>query len=300
MGNTFTDGVDASGSIVPLVSLAYVKRRLGITGTDNDTRLQNCIDAATLYIEGLTGRKLAARDIRDWHSLTSQKIVVLPNYPVNDIYQVAWGQQNAISVSYGGSDIQASARVNEDGVDLRSIAADGSVTSNALTFASNPTLSTMATAMNAVTDWTCSKLIGGDGESYKLQRITISDAKTNTRNLTYADRNEDSYHLRQSTGELVFEDFFSTTWPDERINFVRGFETLFVHYNAGYATVPADLTEVAAEMASEVYQMAGKDSNVTSESLGDYSYTLADQAARTTRAADRLTNYMDLVIGQSK
>lgn len=283
-----------------LTDLTYLKRRLGITGTDNDTRLENCIDAATVYIEGRTGRKLSARDIREWYSPNTQRIVDLPNYPVNDIYQVAWGQQNAISAQYTGTDVQASVRVNGDGVDLRSIAADGTVTSNALTFATNPTLSTMATAMNAVAGWNCSKLPGGDDESYKLHRITISDAKTYTRNLTFADRNEDAFHLRQSTAEVVFQDFFSTAWPDERIQFGKGFETLFFHYNAGYASIPADLNEAAAKIASEVYQLSCKDTNLTSESLGDYSYSLADQAAQTTRAAETLTNYMDAIIGQAK
>jgi hypothetical protein len=50
-----------------------------------------------------------------------------------------------------------------------------------------------------------------------------------------------------------------------------------VVYVGGYATIPGALHKAACLLADILYVGRGRDSSIQSESLGQYSYTLADQ-----------------------
>ena len=70
-------------------------------------------------------------------------------------------------------------------------------------------------------------------------------------------------------------DSFPNFNSDERDTnrFPRGFYPVFVEYEAGYATIPDDLERACIEIAAEMYQTRQQDRSVTSETLGDYTYS---------------------------
>lgn len=59
--------------------------------------------------------------------------------------------------------------------------------------------------------------------------------------------------------------------------FPRGIRNVKATYVGGYANqaaVPGDLEQLAIELAADVWRAKGRDTNLTSESIGGYSYTL--------------------------
>jgi len=67
-----------------------------------------------------------------------------------------------------------------------------------------------------------------------------------------------------------------------------------VVYTGGYAAdaIPANLTECAIQLAAMLFRDSQRDKSVQSESLGDYSYTLAGSANKYVRLMDDLiSNY---------
>ena len=62
---------------------------------------------------------------------------------------------------------------------------------------------------------------------------------------------------------------FATRWP-------RGVQNVEVAYSAGLAAVPPPVRRAVVLTAQRLYEAGEKTGYMTSESIGDYSYTLAD------------------------
>lgn len=60
-------------------------------------------------------------------------------------------------------------------------------------------------------------------------------------------------------------------WP-------AGFQNVLVTYTAGYTSFPADLQLAMYRLVDSLLARIGRDSNLQSENLGDYGYTMAQQA----------------------
>lgn len=60
--------------------------------------------------------------------------------------------------------------------------------------------------------------------------------------------------------------------------FDQGFNNFSVVYVAGYSTIPSNLQQAVCRLADILYVGRGRDTSIKSESLGQYSYTLADMA----------------------
>lgn len=99
------------------------------------------------------------------------------------------------------------------------------------------------------------------------------------------------YRYEQNTGELELigdSDDYYYNWPSgnpfvgrrvfPRPRFAEGFRNVQVTYTGGYtpATMPPALQWAAIEVAAHLYRRQGRDTSMSSESLGDYSYTAAD------------------------
>lgn len=62
-------------------------------------------------------------------------------------------------------------------------------------------------------------------------------------------------------------------------NFGGGFRRVQVIYTGGYGTIPAALDFATIEFTAHIWRRKDRDPALKSESLGDYSYTLADFAS---------------------
>lgn len=59
--------------------------------------------------------------------------------------------------------------------------------------------------------------------------------------------------------------------------FAEGFNNVTVVYVAGYSTIPGALTKATCLLADMLFNGRGRDMAIQSETIGQYSYTLADQ-----------------------
>lgn len=142
-GQAATSTSDVTISANALTSLNGLKRHLRITTSTDDTLLTECINSATLLVERVCGRNFKARDYRERYNGVQQKELCLNNFPIVHVTRIAYGAAEAMSVTYTGSDIRASAACTDTGIRLNSVSAAGVATSNHLLFADYPSCTTM-------------------------------------------------------------------------------------------------------------------------------------------------------------
>lgn len=104
-----------------------------------------------------------------------------------------------------------------------------------------------------------------------------------------------TYRFDSETGiiNLVADTF--TVWHEA--DFARGFRNYEVQYNGGYVTIPDDLDVVCRELVAAAYNLSKRDATLKSESLGDYSYALADAVAISDAQRDALRPWRSEPIG---
>lgn len=83
------------------------------------------------------------------------------------------------------------------------------------------------------------------------------------------------FDLNESTGEIRFK----AGGPCDLTHFPAGLSNVAVSYTGGFATVPADVIEAAAQTALWLHEYATVGTGVASERLGDYSRTFRKVAA---------------------
>jgi hypothetical protein len=68
---------------------------------------------------------------------------------------------------------------------------------------------------------------------------------------------------------------------------------VYVQYKAGYAAIPEGLAQIATEIAADILDSSKLNSNLQSERIGDYQYTVSTstEQAVLSRYADRLAPY---------
>jgi hypothetical protein len=263
-----------------LTDLTSAKLYLRITGSAEDTLLTALIAAASSRIERWCGRKFDAANYWEWIRPGGEDRATLAQSPVISLDRVVTGFLDCLSFRYTGSAVRAVVSVvagsQETAANLRlqSTAASGVHTTSALALATYPSLSTLATAADAVADWTVA-VVGDDASAYDLHPIAGQDAKTGELRLARA------YDYVEAG---VDYDAGIVTIP-------AGIDLALCEYRAGYATIPDDLEQVANEFIQDMWNAGKVSTAVQSESLPDYSYTLADRVQLTDRQKAILAPY---------
>lgn len=245
-----------------LTTLADAKRYAGIMTSADDTLLTQIINACTDRIERLCNRKLVARDFCEKWSSVHDGTVMLRQAPVNCVYRIACGQRNAVSVVYSGTAVRATIGVYEDCVRLHTVGSDGTTTNTVKTFSENPTTDLLATAISSVSGWTATALVS----------LPSTDLFPRP---GWSSKDETVYLVAPSSSIDVYD--FDADTCRLRLPFVSGWiRNLLVHYNAGFETIPDDLAQICNEMVAQAYRSRSVNRALKSETIGDYSYTLAD------------------------
>jgi len=283
-----------------LTTTAKAKAYMQKTDAGDDALIAVLVTAASDRIEKICQRVFSAADYIERHDGNRQRLLVLVNRPVNSVFDVACGAANAISVS-ATSFLKATIQVTTTGVVLRSMATDGTVTNTStgadLLFSESETNTLMAVAINAVAGWTAA--VVENGPSDMLNPLGGVDVSETTENLTWADQAL-GFTIDRSSGRLSLSQ--QSNWPvadqsSRRLPF--GFQSIFVRYNGGFSTIPADLEQIANEFVAMLFNAGPLNPNLTSESLGDYSYSLAAATDLTQSQMDILRRYMEIATGGS-
>jgi len=303
-GQDATEGDTVSLASGALTSLASLKRYLRITSTTYDNLLTELINQMSDKIKRAIGHDLVATDYREWISGNSEGTMRLKHYPVISIDRLASGRADAITVQYSGTDIRATLSVYDAGVRLRSVAADGTVTTEAVDFATYPTASTVVTQINTVSDWAAT--LTTDVPSEDLNQLGGIDAKTAAINLTYPDDDEIAFDVDHTTGlierraDISGYQYGSSGAYGDSLSYgastmaPAGFVNVLAQYRAGYETLPDDVTLLANEMIATAFRRGARDMNLSNESIDNYSYGLAAATDLDERMMTVLAPYMEI------
>ena len=274
-----------------LTTLAGLKAHLGITVSTYDTILEQYIDHATAKIERWIGRQILVRNYFEWYGGNDVRSVRVKQYPINNVVGVYTGLAAALTIaSTVSSDIRLTVSINTDplgtvsngtlapGVTLTRTTSAGTTTTNTLTFSTYPDTTSLVAAINAITGYSatvstamrCAQLHPRAGGDIKMATVLLTGVNVSSE-FVY-----DSY-LGIVT---IRQDAFPMASHNAR--YPSALQSTLIEYSAGYTTVPDDIHQACMVIAGTMYLSRKSDSSLQSESLGDYSYSMA--SADTSRA----------------
>lgn len=297
-GTALSDTSSVTLNQYALTTLTGVKRHLNISVSTYDTKLTDLINQVSAQIERITGMKFKARDYRQRYNGFGQRALVLRARPVQTINRIVYGLGNAMTLTYTGSAIRASASVYVDpelyeggGVKLVTIASNGTRTSNSLSFASYASLSSLETAIEAVSGWSATVLV--NMPSLDLHPTGGEDALNRTVYFTYPDQDESRYSVDYLRGIVQFDYRQDRLWRDTwgGQDFCAGHQEILCEYRGGYETIPDDVELLCREMVKEIYLSSTENTAVNSYTLGPYSVTFSQEQHE--RVQSKLAPYMD-------
>jgi len=267
-----------------ITSLANLKTYLGIDDTTDDTFLEQCIDRATAFVESYLDYKVMSRELYEWHDGQGGRRLVLNNPNVTSVHTVRSGIANAMVVSGNvAGDIGLTISIVDNVAQLQRTASNGTETTDEydLTNASYLTTNLLAASIESKTGWSASA--SKNVKTQWLHNLGGVDVVENSYNLTYANNSEQIFRVDHKSGVIYLRRdpnhiFDADLRMPHQLPTTR--QSLFVNYTAGYIgnALPNDIEQACIEAASSMYKQRDHDSNVASESLGDYSYSLRGPA----------------------
>jgi hypothetical protein len=244
--------------------------------TDTSDAKTAAVSAAISFVTRYCGRAFEAARYREWRELPGARYCLLSDAPVTAIYRCAAGTTGALAVSYSGDATVATITVSNDACICYAWTGDGVTPETTIDFASlsDPTIASLAEAINSLSGW--SAIVERDGDVYWLRPVWTQDVLNRTARLEMAGDDVDGYVV-DTVGGLVS---FGGT--------VAG--PIYLDYYAGYASteLPAEIQQLATEIAAYIYRSSSLSHAVQSERIGDYAYQIRDDAELVTQFAARL------------
>jgi len=281
-----------------LTSLANLKAWIGISSSAFDSVLESSVDRATAVVESYLDREVKSRTQREFIDPEGQRTIVTNHHPITAIKTIAFGVSDAITLTLDdSSDVLATVENDGSSLKFQRINSSGSATSASLAFSSYQTTSQLVTQINSSVSGFSASLVK-NAYSYSLHRFGGRGMIEATLNLTYTRDNISEYRVEFATGRIhMLSDRFPTyrSEYDFTNHFPSTFQSVFVEYTAGFATVPDDIEQATIEIAADMYRARKEDQTKGSESLGDYSYSKGkDYNERQAMILERLSMYRNL------
>lgn len=282
-----------------LTTKTRFKEYAGITGTSQDALITTLITQVSGAIERYLRRTLEATTYKVWLNGTGTPILRLEQYPILAIYQVSIRADSVGYVENTSATVKR-AIVAFDGTNvvLTEISTTGTETKNELPIATSKIMSTLQSAVAAKAGWALilnSSDYEGEPTGH-LRPIYGTDALSpNTADLHLAIDPDPVRVIKEDAIELVDPSTFpvNADWPQTiprnmGYGFPAGTGNIFVWYKAGYTlptdadgevaasdgTLPPGLALIVHEIIQDVLSSTKFNSNVQSESIGGYSYSL--------------------------
>ena len=287
-----------------LTTLAGLKAHLGITVSTYDTILEQYIDHASAKIERWIGRQIKVRNYFEWYGGNDVRSVKVKQYPINNVVGVYTGLAAAMTIaSTVSSDIRLTVSINTDplgtvangvlapGVTLTRTTTAGTTTTNTLTFATYPDTTSLVAAINAITGYSatvttamrCAQLHPRAGGDIKMATVVLTGVNVSSE-FVY-----DSY-----LGIVTIRQDAFPTMRSYSARFPSGLQSTLIEYSAGYTTVPDDLHQACLVIAGTMYLSRKSDTSLQSESLGDYSYSMASADSSRAMMEDMLGSWKEI------
>jgi hypothetical protein len=84
------------------------------------------------------------------------------------------------------------------------------------------------------------------------------------------------------------------TMASHNARFPSGLQSTLIEYSAGYTAVPDDIHQACMVIAGTAYLSRKSDSSLQSESLGDYSYSMASADSSRAMMEDMLGSWKEI------
>lgn len=272
---------------VQYISLARAKEAMQTSYNGNDdTALTDCLLAACDFSDRYTNHQSGGFAIQTYDELyhgTGDQILFLRQYPVQSISKIATTSQPSMYVRNNDSDIgvRATVQVNatmsgtqytSTGITLTRVK-NATTTTNTLTWASYPTITTLVAAINALgNNWEAGVMGGLGGWSTTDIRGTQGAFGCRIVNayLWVHWMDLPDYRMNEITGEVFCASGFHRGEFAWRVIYSAGWGTIV---NGGYPNgsitgLPYDLQQAIAELAAATYYAKNINANTQSESLG--------------------------------
>ncbi len=266
------DSLSIEVGIYALTTLDRVKDFLGITVTTYDEILNRLINEATASIETYCSRKFKARAyMMERYKGSNLYTLQIRNYPVISVERIATSISSAMSVSASSTgaysatvEITRSEGALPANTQLKLVIRGTNASSNTVSFDTYTNLTTLVAQINTLTGW--SATINSGFETYDSTELIQHGARECLNfalALTVPNDRLSNYEVDYENGEIYYG-----------AGFCRGQLDVYIDYNGGYTTIPADLEQIAIEIVSDVYGSRTVNNALKSEKIGDYSYTL--------------------------
>ena len=286
-----------------LTTLVGLKAHLGITVSTYDTILEQYIDHATAKIERWIGRQIKLRNYSEWYGGNDVRSVRVKQYPINNVVGVYTGLAAGMTIrSTTASDVRLTVSVNTDplgtvangvlspGITLTRTTSAGTSSTNTLEFSSYQTTTSLAAAIStyagfsatATTAMRCAQLHPRAGGDVKQSAVVLTGVDVSSE-FVY-----DSY-LGIVT---IRQDAFPMASHNAR--YPSALQSTLIEYSAGYTTVPDDIHQACLVIAGTMYLSRKSDTSLQSESLGDYSYSMASADSSRAMMEDMLGSWKEI------
>jgi len=216
--------------------------------TTNNTFIENLINRASDMIETYCGRKFLSRDYSpEKLNGTGRKSILLKHYPITAVSAISVGTIDALSITNTSTNTTAFVRVDSTGIVLTK---DGTEDSTVL-FATYATLSTVATAINAIGNWSAT-VPDSTYNDYKSTQILVSYNQY-CLNLDYA------YPQMPSPNGYVSNFGYNADIGELYLpsNTGCGRQSIYVWYTAGFSTAPDDIENACCMQVDWMYKQSG-------------------------------------------
>jgi hypothetical protein len=278
-----------------LITLARAKQNIqSITDSSQDSLLGVLITAVSEMIEKYCRRRFVSTAFDELYNGTGDRRLLLRQYPVQSVQSVRYRPVTVLKVINSNTLLNQQARVavTSTGIQCTRMASGTAVTETLQTFASNKTLTAMATAITALGNGWQAQIVGdssptGDyglwpssdlyvpnayGDALEGSGILQSQGAMNARNV-YAELKMHTYELAGFQWDVRGWLLRAIPYTDpellhpEDLIFPVGINNFRVQYTAGYSTVPEAVQEACAEWVSESYFKTLRDPGLQMQSV---------------------------------
>ena len=287
-----------------LTTLAGLKAHLGITVSTYDTILEQYIDHASAKIERWIGRQIKLRNYSEWYGGNDVRSVRVKQYPINNVVGVYTGLAAAMTIaSTVSSDVRLTVSINTDPLGtvangvlapcavLTRTTTAGTTTTDTLLFSTYPTTTLLVAAINAITGYSAS--VSTAMRCAQLHPRAGGDIKMATVMLTGVDVSSEFVYDSYLGIVTIRQDAFPTM-ASHSARYPSALQSTLIEYSAGYTTVPDDIHQACLVIAGTMYLSRKSDTSLQSESLGDYSYSMASADSSRAMMEDMLGSWKEI------
>lgn len=241
------------------------------TTANENTALDALIAAVSNAIERYCNRAFAVEQYDELYSGDGQERLLLQHYPIVAVERVAYGPTNVLRIRNSSSTNQrATVAVTKDGLTLVRVASGVTTTDTSITWASNATLTAVATAVTALGSGWSGSVIDSTYANRSSADLRLIQGALNARHRDAELRLHvdelSNYEVEAKTGTLRRGVSYACV-EDRGTEWSGGAGSWRVIYTAGYTSVPECVQEACAEWVAALFWQTKRDPGLTQESI---------------------------------